>query len=114
MVKEIGNRCIVWWERNEEGGWGWTEGDGLIDELIGVREELMRGDYRALFLGWLADFDPDEWRDPEDGAVVMPTIPAGLDHLSPALTIPIKHIRVDPNALAVAAGRSQRATPDPT
>ena len=68
-VKEIGNRCIVWWERNEEGGWGWTEGEGLIDQLIGVREELMRGDYRALFLGWLADFDPEEWRDPEDGAV---------------------------------------------
>ena len=84
-VKEIGNRCIVWWERNQEDGWGWTEGEGLIDQLIGVREELMRGDYRALFLGWLADFDPDEWRDPKDDAVVMPPIPAGLDDLSPAL-----------------------------
>ena len=84
-VKEVGNRCIVSWERNEEGGWGWTEGEGLIDQLIAVREELMRGDYRALFLGWLADFNPDEWRDPEDGAVVIPPIPAELDHLSPAL-----------------------------
>jgi hypothetical protein len=55
-VKGIGNRCIIWWERNEEGGWGWTEGEGLIDQLIGVREELMGGDYRALFLGWLANF----------------------------------------------------------
>ena len=27
-VKEIGNRCIVWWERNEEGGWGWTRRRG--------------------------------------------------------------------------------------
>jgi hypothetical protein len=53
-VKEIGDRCVVWWERNEEGGGGWTEGDGRIDQLIGVREELMCGDYRALFLGWLA------------------------------------------------------------
>src|SRR5437588_212241 len=111
-VKEIGNRCIVWGERNEEGGWGWTEGEGLIDELIGIREELMRGDYRALFLGWLADFDPDEWRDPEDGAAVMPPIPAGLDHLSPALAALIKHFPVDPNALAVAAGLSQASTPD--
>ena len=111
-VKEIGNRCIVWWERNEEGGWGWTEGEGLIDQLIGVREELMRGDYRALFLGWLADFDPDEWRDPEDGAVVMPPIPAGLDHLSPALAALIKHFPVDREALAVAAGLSQASTSD--
>ena len=111
-VEGIGNRCIVWWERNEEGGWGWTEGEGLIDQLIGVREELMRGDYRAWFLGWLADFDPDEWRDPEDGGVVMPPIPAGLDHLSPALAALIKHFSVDRDALAVAAGMSQASTAD--
>jgi hypothetical protein len=111
-VKEIGNRCIVWWERNEEGGWGWTEGEGLIDQLIGVREELMRGDYRGLFLGWLADFNPDERRDPEDGAVVMPPIPAGLDPLSPALVALIKHFPVDRDALAVAAGLSHAGTPD--
>src|SRR6266446_4626235 len=111
-VKEIGNRCIVWWERNEEGGWGWTEGEALIDELIAVREELMRGDYRALFLGWLADFDADEWRAPEDSAVVMPPIPAGFDHLSPALAELIKHFPVDRDALAVAAGLSQASTLD--
>jgi len=111
-VKEIGNRDIIWWERNEEGGWWETEGEGLIDELIGVREELMRGDYRALFLGWLADFDADEWRDPEDGAVVMPPIPAGLDRLSPALVALIKHFPVDRDALALAAGLSQADTPD--
>ena len=111
-VKEIGNRCVIWWEHKEEGGWGWTEGEGFMDQLIGVREELMRGDYRALFLGWLADFDPDEWRDPKDGAVVMPPIPAGLDHLSPALAALIKHFPVDRDALAVAAGLSQTSTPD--
>jgi len=111
-VKEIGNRCIVSWERNEEGGWGWTEGEGLIDQLIGVREELMRGDYRALFLGWLADFDPDEWQDPEDGAVVMPPIPARLGHLSPALATLIEHFPVDRDALAVAAELSEAGTPD--
>ena len=83
-----------------------------MDQLIGVREELMRGDYRALFLGWLADLDPDEWRDPENGAVVMPPIPAGLEHLSPALAALIKHFPVDRDALAVAAGLSQASTPD--
>jgi hypothetical protein len=111
-VKEIGNRCIVSWERNEEGGWGWAEGEGLMDQLIGVREELMRGDYRALYLGWLADFDPDEWRDPEDGAVVMPPIPTGLEHLSPALAALMEHFPVDRDALAVAVGLSEASTPD--
>ena len=111
-VNEVGNRCIVWWERNEEGGGEWTEGEGIIDQLIGVREELLRGDYRALFLGWLADFDPEAWRDPEDGSVVMPPIPAGLDHLSPALAALIEHFPVDPDALAVAAGLSRASTPN--
>jgi hypothetical protein len=111
-VKEIGNRCIVWWERNEEGGWGWTEGEGIIDQLIGIREELLRGDYRSLFLGWLADFCPDGSRDPEDGAIVMPPIPAGLDQLSPALTALIKHFPVDRDALAIAAEMSHASKPD--
>ena len=111
-VKEVGHRCIVWWERNEEGGWGSTEGQGILDQLIAVREELTRGDYRALFLGWLADFDPDEWRDPKDRAVVMPPIPAGLNRLSPALEVLIQHFPVDRDALAVAAGLSQATAPD--
>jgi hypothetical protein len=111
-VKESGNRCIVWWERNDEDGWGWTEGEGVIDQLIGVREELMRGDYRALFLGWLADFDPGDWLDPEDGTAVLPPIPPGLDRLSPALAALIEHFPVDPDALAVAAGLSHSSEPE--
>ncbi len=111
-VNEFGNRLIVWWQRNEEGGWGWTEGKGLIDELIGIREELIRGDLRALFLGWLADFDPDEWGDPGDGRTPMPPIPAGLDRLSPSLDALIEQFPVDHDALTVAARLSQAAEPN--
>ncbi|MBI3868034.1 MAG: hypothetical protein HY299_05825 [Verrucomicrobia bacterium] len=102
-VKEVGNRCIFWWELNEEGGWGHTEGEGLLDELVGLREELMGGDYRALFLGWLAGFDADEWRDSKDRTVVLPPVPAGLNRLSPALVALVQHFQVDRDALAVAA-----------
>ena len=109
-VKEIGERCIVYWERNEEGGWWETNGDGIIDQLIGIREELLRADYRALFLGWLADFDPDEWGDPKDGGVMMPPIPAGLDHLSSSLETLIRHFPFDTDSLAVAARLSQAST----
>ena len=44
-VRDLGKRCVVWWERNEEGDWWETGGEGLIDERIGVREELMRSGY---------------------------------------------------------------------
>jgi hypothetical protein len=42
----------------------------------------------------------------------MPLVPAGLDHLSPALEALIEHFPVDPDALAVAAGLSQASTPN--
>lgn len=111
-VKEIGNRCILSWERNDEGGDDWIEGEGFIDQLIAIREELMCGDYRALFLGWLADFDPDDCQIPEDDTSVMPPIPSGLNHLSPALEALSKLFHVDRDALDVAAGLSQASTPD--
>jgi len=111
-ARQVGNRWIVWWERNEEGGWGWTEGAGIIDQLMGIREELMRGDHRALFLGWLADFDPDEWRDSKERSVGLPPIPADLDRLSPPLSALIEHFPVDSDALAVAAGLSHTAAQD--
>lgn len=110
-VKRSGTRTIVWWERNEEEGWGWTEGEGQISRLLGIREELMRGDLRAMFLGWLADFDPEEWRDPRDSAVLVPPIPAGLDNLSPALQALVEQFPVDRDALAVAAGQTQGGMP---
>ncbi len=110
-ITNKGARTIVCWERNEEEGWGWTEGEGIISRLVGIREELMLGDYRALFLGWLADFHPDEWRDPRDSAVLVPPIPAGLDCLTPALHELLEQIPVDGDALAVAAGQAQGDMP---
>ncbi len=111
-IGSSGERTIVWWERRDEEGWGWTEGEGILSRLTGVRDELMRGDYRSLFLGWLADFDPDEWSDPRDSAVLVPPIPTGLDCLTPALTSLIEQFPVDRDALTVAAGQAQGAPPD--
>ncbi len=106
-----GTRTIVWWDRHEEDGWGWTEGEGTISRLSGIREELMRGDYRALFLGWLADFHPDEWRDPRDHAVLVPPIPSGLDCLTSAHQALIEHFPVDQDALTVAVGQATGGMP---
>ncbi len=110
--KKIGERCTLWRERNEEGGWFETDGAGQIDALIPIREQLMRGDCRSLFLGWLADFHPDEWNEPGDATALMPPVPSGLHHLVPELTKLIEHFPVDPDALKVAATLSQGSLPD--
>lgn len=108
--EEHGERCIVWWEYNEEGAGWWKEGDGLIESLIGVREELMRGDFRSLFLGWLAAFHPEEVRSPRGRTLFIPPIPAGLNQLSPAQVALIEQFPVDLDALAVAAELSPAYT----
>jgi hypothetical protein len=58
--------------------------------------------YRALFLGWLADFNPEEYGNSKDGKAVMPPVPAGLDRLSSAQEALITHFPVDQDALATA------------
>ena len=105
-------RCIVWWEWNDERGFGWTDGEGIINQLVGIREEMMFGDHRALFLGWLADFDPEEWLDFEDSSDLIPSIPADLDNLSSSLLALIEHFPVDGDAFAVASQLSQPVTRD--
>lgn len=111
-IRRRDKRTIVQWERTEEEGWGWTDGEGVLCRLVGIREELMRGDYRSLFLGWLADFHADEWRDPRDAAVLVPPIPSGLDSLTPALHALIEQFPIDCDAFAVTAKRTEGTMPD--
>lgn len=113
--KVSGDRCIVWWEREDEEPssslWIDEEEEGaIIDPFIGIREELVRGDLRGVFLGWLADFDPEDWQDPKDGTALVPPIPAGLRELSPALQALLQYFPVDPDALAIAAELSPVST----
>ena len=113
-VKNTDGRLIVHWNRNEEGGWGWIEGgEGILDRLISIREDLMRGDYRELILGWLADILPEEWGEARDSGVLLPPIPLGLECLSPALQTLLEHFPVDPDALKVATRQNQEAMPKP-
>lgn len=50
-----GGRVILAWERINDDVWDeWVDGEGLLDQLLPIRDEILRGDYRALYLGWLA------------------------------------------------------------
>lgn len=50
-----GDQVIVELAVNEEDSeWEWGEGNGWLDTLLPLREEIARGDLRALYLGWLS------------------------------------------------------------
>jgi hypothetical protein len=95
----------------EEGVSGWVEGEGWLSQLLPLREDLLGGDLRLLYLVWLkmapelAGYVLEE--DP-----VEPQIPANLNKLSPSLKVFIELIELDPELVAAAAQASsqQQAT----
>jgi hypothetical protein len=80
-----------------EGGWDFDE---LLSELAPLRQELMAGDLRPLYLGHLAvcmdiNHDPDE--------LVEGPVPAGLDDLTDAQTALSDLLGLDANLIEAAA-----------
>ena len=38
---------------SEEEGGGWIEGEGSLSGLIPLRNDILQGDYRSVYLAWL-------------------------------------------------------------
>lgn len=96
------DNLILQFDLNDEDGGDWVEGEGWLQSMIGVRSELMSGDHRALYLGWLlavqeADIDNEE---PE------PPVPAGLKELSESSRAFSDFFYIDQDLIAVAAENS--------
>lgn len=79
------------------------DGSGWMRRLIPLRDELLRGDLRALYLGWLAAGD-----DLDDDALA-PEAPPGLAKLSPAQQALAEFLEIDPDLLAAASADSAAA-----
>ncbi len=105
-LSDRGDRYVVTWSRDEEGGGGWTEGEGILDCLLPIRDELLRGDFRSLYLGWLADVCWYNHEDDDDeglGDELEPPVPPGLGELTPAQKEFAEQLGVDGDYLAAAA-----------
>ncbi|AGA33407.1 hypothetical protein TVNIR_1745 [Thioalkalivibrio nitratireducens DSM 14787] len=67
--------------------------------LLPLREELLRGDTRPLYLGWLARVSEGEF----DAEEPEPPRPAGLGALTPAQQALAEFLLLDPDLVAAAA-----------
>lgn len=86
----------------EEGYYGWIEGEGYLDGLITLRDDILRQDYRVLYLAWLSALHTGEIT--ED--LVEPPVPPGLKKLTPSLRRFIEAFHVDESLVKVAATAS--------
>ncbi len=89
--------------------YGWN-GEAMVSALVPLCEALVRGDLRALYLGWLfsATYGWLGADEPE------PPVPAGLDQLDDALETLAEFLELDDAALQVAAEASPAAAPEPS
>jgi hypothetical protein len=100
----------------------WEEGSGWLSSLVSLRDDLLRGDYRCLYLAWLLnaglfseageyeelddeDLDGEELGD-EDLRAKEPPVPPGLGELSAPLQRFADFLLIDDDLIAAAAERS--------
>ena len=64
---------------------GWIEGEGLLSGLVQLRDDILRGDWRTLYLAWLKIAHSEVEMLEADEDLIEPSVPPNLQRLSPAL-----------------------------
>jgi len=78
---------------------GRTEDSAWMPALLSIREGLLRGDLRCLYLSWLGAVQLGGVEDQQ----LEPPPPPGLDALSPALKAFVEFLEIPPTLIAAAA-----------
>jgi hypothetical protein len=84
------------------------DGSSWMQRLAPLRDELLRGDLRPLYLGWLAGACGD---DELSENVLEPEVPPGLSELSSPQLALVEFLEIDPDMLAAAMAGSARISP---
>ncbi|NDY72236.1 hypothetical protein DO021_00020 [Desulfobacter hydrogenophilus] len=87
---------------SETEDYDWEEGEGSLSPLISLRSDLIRGDYRCLYLAWLFCAQMGEIDDDEE----EPPVPANLGNLNASLESFADFMRLDKDLIQVAAENS--------
>jgi hypothetical protein len=108
-VRKTARFVIV--EFGNESEWdGEDDGTGWMASLMPLRSDLLRGDLRCLYLGWL--------RSAQDGRLdedeLEPPVPTGLQELSGPLDALIEFLEIDEDLVEVAAQASELLSAGPS
>jgi hypothetical protein len=101
--KTVGDYVVLdMFRSDEEGYFDWVEGEGTLDGLLPIRDDILQQDYRALYLAWLAGTNsPNVTED-----TVEPPVPPGLNKLTPSLRRFAEAFHLDQALVNVAAQTS--------
>ena len=94
--------CLIFDFTSETEDYDWEEGEGYLSPLISLRSDLIRGDYRCLYLAWLYCAQMDEIDEDDE----EPPVPANLGNLNASLESFADFMRLDKDLIQVAAENS--------
>jgi hypothetical protein len=107
-IKPTKTHWIITWSLEESENYdrfGMEDGRGWMARLAPVRDELLRGDLRSLYIGWLPAV-AGEMMDDDD---VEPLCVSGLENMTASQQALAEFLEVDPDLL-VGAGMGSPAT----
>jgi hypothetical protein len=109
-IKATKTHWIITWSLEESENYdrfGMEDGRGWMARLAPVRDELLRGDLRSLYIGWLPTIAGEMMNDDE----MEPLFVSGLANLTAAQQALAEFLEVDPDLLA-GAGIGRPAAPE--
>ncbi|PKQ66698.1 hypothetical protein BZG01_10520 [Labilibaculum manganireducens] len=98
----------IWLEEDDDDG-GWIEGEGMLNSLITLRNDIISGDYRSLYLLWLKVSTESVMSDYSevDEYSIEPELPNGLKKLNGALEELLNVFGIDREVVDVASEISE-------
>ena len=112
-VEASDRHWIIDWSLDESEDYdrfGVEDGHGWMRRLVPLRDELLRGDLRPMYLGWLPAAAGGELGD----GALEPEVPPGLPELSPPQQALVEFLEIDPDMLAAAVTGSVQMPRDDT
>lgn len=105
-VDDAKTHWIIDWsldDSDDDERFGMEDGRGWMGRLAPLRDELMRGDLRPLYIGWLAGvagYDVDD-------AAFEPPVPVGMSRLTAAQQALVEFLGIHPDLVNAAAAGSE-------
>lgn len=93
-----GDRVILFFEWQDEAP-DWVDGEDWLPSIVPIRADLMKGDLRCLYLGWLLAAQEAHLDDEE----TEPPVPPGLGELTASLKSFAEFFELDPDLITAAA-----------
>lgn len=109
-VKTSERSTIIDIDLSAEDYFDWIEGEGWLASLAELRDDLLQGDLRLLYLAWLRAGSTDNAADTPEN-LFEPLVPSGLKQLSPALEAFAEMFAIDRDLITAAATASPASKP---